>query len=77
MINLLDKIETLPHNVFDFKLLKDAKADIITSSAARLEYKTDNKIHKHWTPLSALAKDKNNNIWMKKWFYEQKVEKKN
>jgi hypothetical protein len=77
MIKLLDKISPLPHNVYDFKLLEEVKADIITSSAARIDYKIGNKFHFHWTPLSALAKDKNNNIWIKKWFYEQKVEKKN
>lgn len=73
MIKLIDKIEPLPHNVYDYMLLEEVKADIITSSAVRLSYKTGDIILKHWTPLSALAKDKNNNIWMKKWFYEQKV----
>lgn len=77
MIKLIDKIEPLPHNVYDYKMLEEVKADIITSSAVRLSFKINNKLQKYWLPLSVLAKDRNNNIWLKKWFYEQKVEKKN
>jgi hypothetical protein len=77
MIKLIDKISPLPGNVYDYKLIDVLKADIITDRAARLEIKVGEKCYIFWFPLSALAKDRNNNIWLKKWFYEQKFEKKN
>lgn len=38
MIDILNILEPLPHNVYDYKMLEEVKADIITSSAVRLSF---------------------------------------
>lgn len=66
--SLLEKVEQLPHNVFDYNKIKLIRIDLFSAKAAFLVFNIKQNIqHERWIPFSQLRKDKNENLWLSKW----------
>ena len=65
---LLDKIEILPHNVFDYTKIELHRIDLFSTKAAFLIFTIRKDIrHERWIPYSQLKKDNNDCLWLSKW----------
>jgi len=74
---LLERIEQLPRDVYNYVKLKIFSIDDFTDKAFQISYAKSKNINALfealWIPAWALKKDNNNDVWMLKAFYERKA----
>ena len=70
--NLLNKVEPLPHNVYEYLKIDLLRIDLFSEKAAFLVFMTSKKLtHERWLPFSQIRKDTNGNLWITKWIYNR------
>jgi len=69
--HLLNAIEQLPHDVFNFTKLDARSADMFSIKAVLLVFNLNEERRTRWLPFSQLRKDGNNNIWIANWLLEK------
>lgn len=74
--NLRTQGQTLPQNVYDFVALTVYEIVKVTPKALNLYIKMQGLPSRVevWFPKSVLVADRNNFLWCKRWFMEQKEE---
>lgn len=64
---LLEKIQLLPNNVYEFTQIDLQRVDLFSEKATFLTFKLNGVQHERWIPYSQLKKDNNNNLWLSNW----------
>ena len=69
---LLQNVEPLPHNVYEYLKIDLLRIDLFSEKAAFLVFMTSKKLtHERWLPFSQIRKDTNGNLWITKWIYNR------
>jgi hypothetical protein len=69
----LETVKLLPHNVFEYVKIDALEAELLTEKAVLLLFNLDKEKKSNWIPFSQLRKDNNNEIWLSKWWLQNKI----
>ncbi len=69
--HLLESIELLPQDVYNYTKLDVEAADMFSLKAASLRFHLNGVKRYKWVPFSRLRKDNKNNIWIANWLLEK------
>jgi hypothetical protein len=69
--HLLESIEPLPQDVYNYTKLDVEAADMFSLKAAYIRFLLNSVKRYKWIPFSRLRKDNNNNIWIANWLLEK------
>ncbi len=64
---LLESIELLPRDVYNFTRINIISADLFSDKAVLMVINIDGNNRSRWVPFTQLKKDRNNNVWIKSW----------